>query len=293
MQHVLLGLIALALAFPGTLYGDTPPTPLQLTASERADFQLGNQLGQAAFAYADLAHKAGQISRTDDGHHQIQQLAALAPLADQSRANALNGFQGALTLLVSLHAPAVAIKPVQAAVDRLHKSVALSGDAHVVSLFSGKAAKTLGVLDEFNALSSVPDDPGLQHWLTSPLSGRTAHVWYAEGLIGALAQIAATDQMPDLLPPVKEIATDLRGLQDWLSLRLPDTPTPDQAALGAAIDDFLKKASRTGLPPDAHVSATQLQALGEISRDLQALVSATAPVAHPLPSGGTRTSAPP
>ena len=146
----------------------------------------------------------------------------------------------------TLQAPPSALAPVRRAAARLAGPLTLTGDARRIAVFSHKAAQTLASLDEFNALSSVPDDAALQHWLAAAPSGR---VWYAEGLIAALGETAAAQQMPDLLPPVKEIATDLRGLRDWLSLRLPDAPTPDQAALVAALNDFLEPDLPHGPPP--------------------------------------------
>ena len=152
---------------------------------------------------------------------------------------------------------------------RLAGPLPLAGDARRVSVFSHNAGQTLAALDEFNTLSSLPDDAAVQHWLAATPSGQ---VWYAEGLIAALGETAAAQQMPDLLPPVKEIATDLRGLRDWLSLRLPDPPSPDQTALVTALNDFLRQTSRTGRPQATPLTLTQLQSFGDISRRLQALV---------------------
>ena len=183
-----------------------------------------------------------------------------------------------------LQAPAPALAPVRRAAERLARPLKLTGDAKRIAFFSGKAARTLAALDEFNTLSSVPDDAALRRWLAAAPSGQ---VWYAEGLVAALGETAAAQQMPDLLPPVKEIATDLRGLRDWLSLRLPDAPTPDQAALVAALNDFLSQTSRTGRPQAAPLSLPQLQSLGDISRRLQAqmLGDPAAPTPPTAPAG--------
>ena len=182
----------------------------------------------------------------------------------------------------TLQAPPSALAPVRRAAERLAQPLKLTGRCRRIAVFSHKAAQTLAALDEFNALSSVPDDAALRHWLAAAPSGQ---VWYAEGLVAALGETAAAQQMPDLLPPVKEIATDLRGLRDWLSLRLPDAPTPDQAALVAALNDFLSETSRTGRPQAAPLSLPQLQSLGDISRRLQAQIlgdpAAPAPASAP------------
>ncbi len=257
--------------------GESPAPTLQVTAGERGFFQLGDRMGRAAFAYADLARQAAQVAHTRGRLTQVQRLAALAPVADRSRADARAGFAEVLLLMRSLQAPPSALVPVQNAAVRLDRPVSLRGDARTVSLFSGAAARTLGALDEFGTLSSLPGDPAVQTWVTSPAAGASGRVWYAEGLIAALTEIAAAQQMPELLPPVGEISTDLRGLRDWLSLRLPDTPSPDQAALVAAINAFLDQTSRTGDPSPVALTVAQLQGLGDISRRLQALVIAPAP----------------
>ena len=90
-----------------------------------------------------------------------------------------------------------------------------------------------------------------------------------------MSQIAAAHEMPDLLPPAEQIATDLRGLRDWLALRLPEMPSAEQAALKHDVGAFLEQASlaaRPGVKSPALLSLPQLQALGSISRRVQAQV---------------------
>ena len=262
----------------GLLWGGMPlraDTPaLQVSPNERRFFASGYQMGRAAFAYAALGKRATEIVKAGDNLTQIQQLAALAPLAIQNREDARDGFGKAEALMETLHAPPKVLAPVRRAAARLAGPLLISGDARRVSVFSHKAGQTLAALDEYNTLSAIPDDAAIQHWLTTTPSGR---VWYAEGLIAALAETAAAQQMPDLLPPVKEIATDLRGLRDWLALRLPDPLTPDQAALVAALNDFLTQTSRTGRPQAAGLTPPQLQALGDISQRLQSQILGDAP----------------
>ena len=273
MKRFPIGALALmACLGPAALRADAPASPLpslHLTANERHFFDFGYQVGRAAFAYAELGKRATAVAKSHDKAAQLEQLAALAPLAARNRMDAREGFVRARSLLETLQAPSKVLLPVQRAADRLGKPLRLTGDVRRVSLFSGKAAQTLASLDEFNALSSIPEEATLQHWLGTASSG---HVWYAEGLVSALAETAAAQQMPELLPPVKEIATDLRGLRDWLSLRLPESPTPDQEALVSALNDFLGQTSRTGRPQTTPLTLTQLQALGDISRRLQSQI---------------------
>ena len=134
--------------------------------------------------------------------------------------------------------------------------------------------------------------PALRIWLASPGLRESASVWYGEGEISGLAQIAAACQMPDLLPPAQQIATDLRGLRDWLALRLPDAPSPEQAALQSALEAFLQQtaqAERPGLRSRKLLTLTQLQALGDISRQLQAQVLGPSVPSAPPQTSEART----
>ncbi|MBV9849138.1 MAG: hypothetical protein JO250_05555 [Armatimonadetes bacterium] len=282
----------LVLALMTLLWAQSPAAPsLQVTASERQFFQLGDTLGRAAFAYADLEKRANLIHTDRSNPTQLEQLAGLAPVAARNRMDARDGFARALALMQALAAPDAALAPVRRAAAHLAKPLSFSGDAKRIAAFSRRAAQTLASLDEFNQISSVPEAVPIRHWLASPGTAPAGRVWYAEGLIAALAETADAQRMPELLPPVKEIATDLRGLRDWLSLRLPESPTPDQTALETALNDFLRQTSRTGRPQATPLTLPQLQALGDISRRLQTqILGDAAPPAPEKTSAGRGAS---
>jgi len=254
----------------------TPPqaAPIQMTASDRQFFALGLTLSQGAFAYAELAKQATAVSHTRSKIAQMSQLGKLAPVAQRNRLAAGDALAQTLALMRNMNAPGTALEPVRRAAARLTAPLALTSDARPLALFNAQAAQTLSSLSEFETLSSLPEDPALRKWLASPGVSDAAQVWYGEGEIAALAQIAAARQMPELLPPAEQIATDLRGLRDWLALRLPDSPTPDQAALKASLEAFLRDARpvEPGRKSRKPLSSPQLQALGAISRLLQAQV---------------------
>ena len=246
---------------------------LQITPDERRFFALGRTLARGAFAYAELAKSAGEVAKTRSRIAQVGKLARLDPTAARNRKAAGARMAEAAALLRTLHAPPSALAPIERAAERLAGRLPLSSDARPVSLFSREAARTLSALNEFEALSSLPEDPALRAWLSAPGVPASASVWYGEGEIAGLAQIAATHGMPDLLPPSVQIAADLRGLRDWLALRLPEPPSPEQAALKDALESFLRQ---TAAPPQTPgrrpLTETQLQALGDISRRLQVQV---------------------
>ena len=252
-----------------------PPQPaLQIEPDERQFFDLGATLARGAFAYAELAKQASAVQKTRSKLAQVRQLERLDPLAGRSRAAALQEISHAKMLMRELHAPGTALAPVSAAADRLSGPLPMADDAKPLALFSRPAARTVSALSEFEALSSLPDNPAIRVWLEAAPS-RSAQVWYAEGEIAGLSQIAAAHEMPELLPPTEQIATDLRGLRDWLALRLPDMPTAEQAGLKHDVDAFLEQASlvsRPGVKSPKRLSLPQLQALGSICRRVQAQV---------------------
>ncbi len=251
---------------------------LQMTATERQFFALGLTLARGSFAYAELAGEATVISHTRSKIAQVGKLGRLAPVARRNRLTAGEFLRQTQALMLTMNAPVTALAPIHKASERLAAPLSLTSDARPLAIFNGGAAQTLSSLNEFESLSSLPEDPALRKWLTSPDVSDSAQVWYGEGEIAALAQIAAAHQMPELLPPAQEIATDLRGLHDWLSLRLPDTPTPEQAALQKSLEVFLvdaglkTKSSRKSQKP---LSPAQMEALGSISRLLQLQVLGT------------------
>ena len=251
---------------------------LEMTTTERQFFALGLTLARGSFAYAELAGQATIVSHTRSKIAQVGKLGKLAPVARRNRLTAADFLDRSVTLMSAMNAPEAALAPVRKASERLAAPLALTADARPLAIFNGEAAQTLSSLNEFETLSSLPEDPALRKWLTSPGVSDSAQVWYGEGEIAALAQIAAAHRMPELLPSTQEIATDLRGLHDWLSLRLPDTPTPEQAALQKSLEAFLvdagqkTKISRNSQKP---LSPAQMEALGSISRLLQLQVLGT------------------
>ena len=236
-----------------------------------------NRAGRAAFAYAALEKSATAVEKTRGRLAQVRQLERLDPLAGRSRAEARAEILRAQSLMRQLNAPAPALAAVSADAARLAGPLPITEDAEPLAFFSRPAARTVSALSEFETLSSLPDDPAIRAWLEAAPS-RSAQVWYAEGEIAGLSQIAAAHEMPDLLPPTEQIATDLRGLRDWLALRLPDMPTAEQAGLKHDVDVFLEQAalvSRPGVKSPKRLSLPQLQALGSISRRVEAQVLGT------------------
>lgn len=253
--------------------GAPPPAgALQMGPDERRFFALGLTLSRGAFAYAELAKAATEVARTRSRLAQVGKLAKLAPLAGRSRKAAGEEVARALALMRAMAAPPAALAPVEKAAQRLAGPLPISGDAKPLLLFNREAARALSSLNEFETLSSLPEDPALRAWLAAPRLPRSAAVWYGEGEIVALAQTAAAHEMPSLLPPAQQVATDLRGLRDWLALRLPDAPTPEQAALRDALAAFLRETApaRPEVKSPKPLTLPQLQALGEIGRRLEA-----------------------
>jgi hypothetical protein len=280
MKLCLLSMLLLLLTLPAWAQGITPqaftvPSALQIEPEERQFFDLGATLARGAFAYAELAKQAAAVQKTRGKLAQVRQLERLDPLAGRCRATAHAEISRAEALMRTLNAPASAVVPVAAASARLAAPLPMTDDAKPLAFFSRPAARTLSSLSEFEALSSLPDDPALRVWLGTPAPSSSAQVWYAEGEIAGLSQIAAAHEMPDLLPPTEQIATDLRGLRDWLALRLPDALSPEQAALKHDLNAFLEQtsvAARPGVRSRKLLSPSQLQALGSISRRVQSQV---------------------
>ena len=249
----------------------TPPGALQMEPDERRFFALGLALSRGAFAYAELAKAATEVARTRSRLAQVGKLAKLAPVAERNRKTAGEEVARALALMRATDAPPSALAPVEEASRRLAGSLPISDDARPLLLFNREAARALSSLNEFERLSSLPEDPALRTWLDAPHLARSASVWYGEGEIVALAQTAAAHEMPSLLPPAQQVATDLRGLRDWLDLRLPDAPTPEQAALRDALASFLREtaSAHPGVKSLKPLTLPQLQMLSGISRRLE------------------------
>ena len=282
MKSCLLPALLVLTVLP-TLARATPSLPLapqsvgilRMEPDERRFFALGLTLARGAFAYAELAKGATEVEKTRSKIAQVGKLGKLAPVAARNRRSAGEQVTQAVTLMRSLGAPPAALLPVTKAAERLAGPLTITGEAKPLLLFNRDAARTVSALTEFEALSSLPEEESLRKWLETPALTRSASVWYGEGEITGLAQIAAAQEMPELLPPAQQLATDLRGLRDWLSLRLPDSPSPEQIALKDALEAFLRETAATerpGVRSRKALTAAQLQALGEISRQLEAQV---------------------
>jgi len=248
-----------------------PSIPLQITQTERDYFEFGYSLSKAAFGYADIAKQSVAIQKGTDHMAQIKQLAALAPAAVRDRLAVRDCLNITLARMRTLHASERAMSAVRDAAEGLNKPLVVTGAAKDLAEMSPDAGKTLASLNEFERISGLTESPDIAAWLKGRHKNRVGNVWYAEGLIAGVAEVASTQEMPELLPTVGEIATDLRGLRDWLQLRMPDPPSRQQAQLSDALDDFLKTTSRAR-KQDRQVTHPELVALGYISRNLQAEV---------------------
>ena len=261
---------------------DTPTAPaavLNVAPDERRFFELGVGLAKASFAYVTLAKQIPPASRSQSLETQVGRLAKMAPDALRQRAVAQSSLKRALALLQELSAPAIVLSPLTRLAAVLDKPPVAMGDARNVSDLNADAGVVLAALQESSRLTAVLENAPLKRWLKSSGAGQ---VWYAEGLMAGVSEIAVRENLPDLLPPVRDLATDLRGLRDWLSLRLPDAPTPEQSALQTAINRFLQQSAASAKKPKP-LTRTQMQALGDISRILQAQMLSQPPSA-PAPA---------
>ena len=271
---------------------NAPVSTLQMEVSERQFFELGTTLARGAFAYAELAKQATGVAKTRSKIAQVGQLGKLEPAARRDRLAAREGLTEAAGLMRALGASSVALAAVTRAADALAGPLPMTPEAKTLAVFNGAAARTLSSLHEFETLSSLPEDPALRKWLASPVVNESAQVWYGEGEISGLAQIAAAYQMPELLPPAQQIATDLRGLRDWLSLRLPDAPSQEQIALKDALEAFLAETAQTerpGIRSRKSLTLAELQTLGGISHQLQTEVLGPSPATAPPQTSEART----
>lgn len=283
LSHAALARTPDGAAAPPATPPDAPPAvsvALNVAPDERRYFELGSVLAKASFAYAALAKQASRISHTQPTGGQVSRLAKLAPDALRRRALAQDNLNRALALLQELNAPAAVLAPLARLNTTLSKPPVALGDAQNVSALSPDAGVVLAALQESSRLTGVLENAALKKWLKSVGTGQ---VWYAEGLIAGVSEVAARESLPDLLPPLHELATDLRGLRDWLTLRLPDAPTPEQSALQTALTQFLQQSTTVKKPKS--LTRAQLQALGAISRMLQAQI-----LAQPSPETATPTA---
>lgn len=273
------GLSLLWLAPAGRAQTPAPPVlavpeagTLEISPTEQQFFEFGYALTKAAYATVEVVKRAGEKTPGSGHRTQTARMANLAPLARKDHALAGASFAQALVLLSDLRAPVNVLTPIAQAAAHFAKPISPTSEAPTPQ---NDALQTLLVLGEFNDYSTLPELPALHHWLASPAVARSSQVWYAEGEMAALLETASARQMPSLLPPAHELATDLRGLRDWLVLRLPDAPTPEQAALKSGLDDFIQQTTLKnpgGKPASWQVTPTQLQSLGVLSQQLQAQV---------------------
>jgi hypothetical protein len=258
----------------------TPPAPepmLQITAVERQYFDFGCSLATAAFAYADLARQIAAIPEyhRHDRTGQMQLLAALNPVVLRDRGVVRDSLSRTLAQMHSLQASPSALAIVSQGADMVNRPILLTGDAKVIATVNARAGQTLAGLNEFERISGITQSPAISAWLNGPGKNSVGNVWYAEGLISGVAAVASAQNLPDLLPPVSEISTDLRGLRDWLLIRMPDNPTAAQSLLRKTLDGFLRSTSWPQVQ-DRPVSPAELAMLGTISRELQNQVLLTA-----------------
>ena len=244
-----------------------PASSLDISEKERQYFRFGYSLSHSAFAYAELAKRTTPISHLKSKSLQIHQLAALAPLARKKREQVALELQTTLETMRQLQAPAAAIALIEKQRNQYSKSSVLVGDAKQLGAYDAAAGQTMGALDEFETTSGIPENPALRNWMTSPTVAASARVWYAEGLIAGLAEIAAQQEMPELLPPLADISTDLRGLRDWLATRLPEQPSPSLDQLRTNLDGFLNRTGRNH-PTKRPITLAELTLLGNVSKQL-------------------------
>lgn len=287
LAFALLGLSPAALTqtppTPIATPADTPPASsaaLDVAPDERRYFELGTTLAKASFAYAALAKKAAPASRSQSLDTQISRLARLTPDARRERGLAKISLKRAVTLLQELSAPSGLVASLTRLSEALDKPPVATGDAQNVTALNSDAGVVLAALQESSRLTGILENAALKKWLKT---SETGQVWYVEGLMAGVSEVAVRENLPTLLPPLRDLATDLRGLRDWLSLRMPDTPSPEQTALQTAIDQFLQQSAATKRPKP--FTRAQMQALGDISRMLQAqMISPPPPEAPASPT---------
>jgi hypothetical protein len=249
---------------------------LAISDNERRAFALGDALARASFSYSPIVQQAAQLAHSPDRFQEVDKLAKLAPDAALARLSARSGLDEAVVLAKQLDAPRAAFDPIARLAARLDRPVVLSGDSLTLGSLNLQAADVLASLDEAQDLSLLLETPGLTRWLSAYASGGAGPVWYADGLMAGIAQIAARYELPYLLPRTADVATDLRGVRDWLASRLPETPTPDQDLLRDKIDQWLEQApvlsADLGRTPSRRLPPDQLAALGQISALLRELI---------------------
>lgn len=262
-----------------------------MTDLERQYFDFGYALSKAAFSYAELARHSYDIQAVHTHATHLRMLSELCPVAVHDRQLVRDNLDRAYTDMRSLSASPKALALVKAAADELNKPLKYTGDAKTVAAAYPDAGKTLASLNEFERISGLSESPDVRNWLKVKRGNGSGNVWYAEGLIAGVCEIASDDGLPDLLPQVEELSTDMRGLRDWLASRTPDPPSEEQSALRETINGFLKSTSWPNVG-DRPVSRAELLTLGDISHYLRDEVLAAPPPIQPTTASAQSTTPP-
>lgn len=257
-------------------------TPINVAPDERLMFQLGDYLGKASFVDAGLVREINASAASGDKDAELTELEKLSAEALFNRSRELGYFLDARQLMWNIRAPIIAIAPIAQAIQYLKKPIEFHGQTSELAQSNQNAAVTLYVLEEYPRLSTVPDSPPLRHWIDSAAKEHNGHVWYAEGLISGISVIAAECKNPQILPKAADIATDLAGLRDWITIRLPDTPSPDQLALRAAVESLLDSVTKYD-HAEGSITQYQLTKLGMVSKTIEGEVFGISDATLPSP----------
>ena len=243
-------------------------TPINVFPDESLMFQLGDYLGKASFVNAALVQEINSVTIAGDRDTELALLEKLAQPALNNRTRQLGYLLSVRQLMWNMRAPVTAIKPISLAIIQLRKAPVYSGQTVELAKTDPRAAFTLAVLEEYPKFSGIQDTHIFRKWIGQTARAHNGHVWYAEGLIAGFAVIAAENKKPDLLPKAPEIATDLAGQLNWITIRLPDNPSPDQLALRTKVFDLLNSVSKFDHEND-YITQYQLQQLGQISSTIE------------------------
>jgi len=243
-------------------------TPINVFPDESLMFQLGDYLGKASFVNAALVQEINATTVAGNRDTELAMLEKMAQPALNNRARQLSYLLSARQLMWNMRAPETAIHPISLAIAQLRKAPIYSGQTIELAKTDPRAAITLAVLEEYPKFSGIQDTHVFRRWIGQTARAHNGHVWYAEGLIAGFAVIAAENKKPDLLPKAPEIATDLAGQLNWITIRLPDTPSPDQLALRAKVFALLNSVSKFDHQND-YITQYQLQQLGQISSTIE------------------------
>jgi hypothetical protein len=246
----------------------TPITPINVYPDESLMFQVGDYLGKASFVNSPVMQAISATTVVGKRNDELALLEKLAQTALNNRARQLNYLLSARQLMWNMRAPEKSIAPLTSAINTLKVQPAYSGQTLELSKTDPAAALTLAILEEYPKVCSVQDSLQFRAWVNSAARQHNGHVWYAEGLISGLTDVAAANKMPTLLPRAPEIATDLEGELNWITIRLRDTPSPDQLALRDKVFALLKSVSKNDHVRD-YITQYQLHQLGDITKSIE------------------------